>query len=57
MIDDLTEKPFAMIDYRHHSYRLNSAAMKLKNITKDTPDIADEIHGSAFLFWRRLRQH
>ena len=43
MIDDLTDKPVAMIDYGHHSYWLNSAAMKLKNITKDTPDIADGV--------------
>ena len=33
----------AMIDYGHHSFWLNSAAMKLKNITKDTPDIADGV--------------
>ena len=32
MIDDLTDKPIAMIDYGHHSFWLNSAAMKLKNI-------------------------
>lgn len=43
MIDDLTDKPVAMIDYGHHSYWLNSAAMKIKNITKDTPDIADGV--------------
>lgn len=43
MIDDLTDKPVAMIDYGHHSFWLNSAAMKLKNITKDTPDIADGV--------------
>ena len=43
MIDDLTDKPIAMIDYGHHSFWLNSAAMKLKNITKDTPDIADGV--------------
>ena len=43
MIDDLTDKPVAMIDYGHHSYWLNSAAMKFKNITKDTPDIADGV--------------
>lgn len=43
MIDDLTDKPIAMIDYGHHSYWLNSAAMKLKNITKDNPDISDGI--------------
>ena len=41
MIDDLTDKPVSMIDYGHHSYWLNSAAMKLKNITKDTPDVAE----------------
>ena len=43
MIDDLTDKPVAMIDYGHHSFWLNSAAMKLKNINKDTPDIADGV--------------
>ena len=43
MIDDLTDKPVAMIDYGHHSYWLNSAAMKIKNITKDTPDISDGV--------------
>ena len=43
MIDDLTDKPVAMIDYGHHSFWLNSAAMKIKNITKDTPDIADGV--------------
>ncbi|MBQ9487983.1 MAG: amidohydrolase, partial [Selenomonadaceae bacterium] len=43
MIDDLTDKPIAMIDYGHHSFWLNSAAMKLKNITKDTPDISDGV--------------
>ena len=43
MIDDLTDKPIAMIDYGHHSFWLNSAAMKLKNITKDTPDIEDGV--------------
>ena len=43
MIDDLTDKPVSMIDYGHHSYWLNSAAMKLKNITKDTPDVADGV--------------
>ena len=43
MIDDLTDKPVAMIDYGHHSFWLNSAAMKLKNITKNTPDIADGV--------------
>ena len=43
MIDDLTDKPVAMIDYGHHSFWLNSAAMKLKNINKDTPDIDDGV--------------
>ena len=43
MIDDLTDKPISLIDYGHHSYWLNSAAMKLKNITKDTPDVADGV--------------
>lgn len=43
MIDDLTDKPIALIDYGHHSYWLNTAAMKLKNITKDTPDVSDGI--------------
>ena len=43
MIDDLTDKPVVMIDSGHHSYWLNSAAMKIKNITKDTPDIADGV--------------
>jgi len=43
MIDDLTDKPIAMIDYGHHSFWLNSAAMKLKNINKDTPDIDDGV--------------
>ncbi len=43
MIDDLTDKPVAMIDYGHHSFWLNSAAMKRKNITKDTPDISDGV--------------
>ena len=43
MIDDLTDKPVAMIDYGHHSFWLNSAAMKFKNITKDTPDISDGV--------------
>lgn len=43
MIDDLTDKPVAMIDYGHHSFWLNSAAMKLKNITKDISDIADGV--------------
>ena len=43
MIDDLTDKPIAMIDYGHHSFWLNSAAMKLKNINKDTPDISDGV--------------
>ena len=43
MIDDLTDKPVAMIDYGHHSFWLNSAAMKIKSITKDTPDIADGV--------------
>ena len=43
MIDDLTDKPVMLIDYGHHSYWLNSAAMKLKNITKDTPDVADGV--------------
>ena len=43
MIDDLTDKPVSLIDYGHHSYWLNSAAMKLKNITKDTPDVADGV--------------
>ncbi|MBQ9406709.1 MAG: amidohydrolase [Desulfovibrio sp.] len=43
MIDDLTDKPVSLIDYGHHSYWLNYAAMKLKNITKDTPDVADGV--------------
>ena len=43
MIDDLTDKPVMLIDYGHHSYWLNSSAMKFKNITKDTPDVADGI--------------
>ena len=43
MIDDLTDKPVMLIDYGHHSYWLNSAAMKLKNITKDTPDVDDGV--------------
>ncbi len=43
MIDDLTDKPVSLIDYGHHSYWLNSSAMKLKNITKDTPDVADGV--------------
>ena len=43
MIDDLTDKPVSLIDYGHHSYWLNSAAMKFKNITKDTPDVADGV--------------
>ncbi|MBE8951393.1 MAG: amidohydrolase family protein [Quinella sp. 3Q1] len=43
MIDDLTDKPVSMIDYGHHSYWLNSAAMKRKNITKETPDVADGV--------------
>ena len=43
MIDDLTEKPVMLIDYGHHSYWLNSAAMKYKNITKNTPDVADGV--------------
>lgn len=43
MIDDLTDKPISLIDYGHHSYWLNSAAMKLKNITKDTPDVDDGV--------------
>ncbi|MBQ7585077.1 MAG: amidohydrolase [Desulfovibrionaceae bacterium] len=43
MIDDLTDKPISLIDYGHHSYWLNSAAMKLKNITKDTPDVSDGV--------------
>ncbi|MBO6179291.1 MAG: amidohydrolase [Selenomonadaceae bacterium] len=43
MIDDLTDKPISLIDYGHHSYWLNSAAMKLKNITKATPDVNDGV--------------
>ena len=43
MIDDLTDKPVMLIDYGHHSYWLNSAAMKYKNINKDTPDVADGV--------------
>lgn len=43
MIDDLTDKTISLIDYGHHSYWLNSAAMKFKNITKDTPDVADGV--------------
>lgn len=43
MIDDLTEKPVMLIDYGHHSYWLNSAAMKYKNITKNTPDVNDGV--------------
>ena len=43
MIDDLTDKPIMLIDYGHHSYWLNSAAMKYKNITKDTPDVDDGV--------------
>ena len=43
MIDDLTDKPISLIDYGHHSYWLNSAAMKFKNITKNTPDVADGV--------------
>ena len=43
MIDDLTDKPIAMIDCGHHSFWLNSAAMKLKNITKNTTDIEDGV--------------
>ena len=43
MIDDLTDKPVMLIDFGHHSYWLNSAAMKRKNITKDTPDVADGV--------------
>ena len=43
MIDDLTDKPVMLIDYGHHSYWLNSAAMKYKNITKNTPDVDDGV--------------
>ena len=43
MIDDLTDKPIMLIDYGHHSYWLNSAAMKYKNITKNTPDVDDGV--------------
>ena len=43
LIDDLTDKPIMLIDYGHHSYWLNSAAMKYKNITKDTPDVDDGV--------------
>lgn len=43
MIDDLTDKPVMLIDYGHHSYWLNSAAMKFKNINKNTPDVSDGV--------------
>ena len=43
MIDDLTDKTISLIDYGHHSYWLNSAAMKFKNIDKNTPDVADGV--------------
>ena len=36
MIDDLTDKPISLIDYGHHSYWLNSAAMKLNATLKAT---------------------
>lgn len=43
MLDDLTDKTISLIDSGHHSYWLNFAALKLKNITKDTPDVADGV--------------
>ena len=41
IIDDLTDKIISLIDYGHHSYWLNSAAMKFKNIDKNMPDVAE----------------
>ena len=48
MIDDLTDKPVVLIDSSFHSYWLNSAAMKLKGIDKNTPDVSGgRIHRDA----------
>lgn len=40
LIDDLTDKPVFLIDASFHAYFLNSAAMKMKGIDKNTPDVS-----------------
>ena len=48
LIDDLTDKPVVLIDSSFHAYFLNSAAMKLKGIDKNTPDVSGgRIHRDA----------
>ncbi len=43
LIDDLTDKPIVLIDSSFHAYFLNSAAMKLKGIDKNTPDVSSGV--------------
>ena len=40
LIDDLTDKPVILIDSSFHAYWLNSVAMKLKGIDKNTPNVS-----------------
>ena len=40
LIDDLTDKPVFLIDSSFHAYFLNSAAMKMKGIDKNTPNVS-----------------
>lgn len=43
LIDDLTDKPVVLIDSSFHAYFLNSAAMKMKGIDKNTPDVGEGV--------------